>query len=372
MLGAGAGVILAGAVVGGVVSCSNGNTTTSNTNSNTTDSNSSRPTPTTTSNTNSNTTDSNSSRPTPTTTSDYTLTPTAQEGITYNESLQPKSATLMTIPTSIAYASTQTLQQQQGLDVYVGGILASVITSKNTTINLTLNLSDKGTELTGAGFMKMGSLLAIQPNATKYQLNLGNNVVLPANTPLTLTPLSEGILQQGLTSPFGVQFSVPGNNLYDIDFPTNKDGQINFTTTEATITVNGVNIDLHVNLSPFNYDKNEVKTLDLSNYLAQNITMMDKYLTSGEYNTPFTFTLSATNGTTYYAPNSIDSQFSWNGKWEHKIDVINLPTVSIPLTFTNGKWEAPTIYAYYIPNNGAWQLQQYQYTFNTTGLPTQQ
>ena len=146
--------------MGGVVSCSNGNSTQT------------QPTQQTVN--------------TPTTTKDYTLEPTLQKGVIYNEVLNTIKTPTMIANSTPNYLPQSQLQQQQGLDVYVGGILASVINPKTQSVNLTLSLSDIGQLIDGLQFSKMGSLIAFEPSNSQKVINL--------------TPYELGLLQAGVNN----------------------------------------------------------------------------------------------------------------------------------------------------------------------------
>lgn len=250
--------------MGGVVSCSNGNSTQT------------QPTQQTVN--------------TPTTTKDYTLTPTAQQGVIYNEVLNTIKTPTMIANSTPNYLPQSQLQQQQGLDVYAGGGLSAVITPsemvKGDTINLTLDLSKDAQGITLAEFEKMGSLIAFEPNNSQ--------------TAITLTPDEAGMVEEGTTSPLAVEFNLSNSStpVY-INFPMNGD-QLNFTDAYTQLTVNGVNIDLHVDLSPFNGGSTTQSSVSTKN-IQFNQQAMDKYLAKGDYSKPFPFTM--------FTPSNIQNKY---------------------------------------------------------------
>lgn len=151
LLGLGALAIVGGAVAGGVVSCSNGSTTS---NSNTQQA---KPT-------------------TPTTTNQYVLEKGAsQRGLQYTSNALSKD-------TSMVATSTPINNQPGDLDVYAGKGLSAIITpseiASGETIHLTLNLAPGVNAPTYADLMSLPSLIAIQPyqSTSTYTITQGKNL----------------------------------------------------------------------------------------------------------------------------------------------------------------------------------------------------
>ena len=376
LLGVGALAIVGGVIAGGVVSCSNGNTTTQQ---------QTQPTKTT-----------------PTTTSDYQLVPQATKGVIYNENLNHASRTTDTSMIAMSssstpnYLQTSSLEQQQGLDVYVGGELAAVINPTETS-NPTLTLNLANSKLTAQELSKAGSLLAVEPTLTNYQItyndvNGSKNQSLPANTPIQFAMMANtnennALLQWGSgNSPLGAWFGVycPDNQLNSGDyiygvanFPVQADGQLNFTTVNETIpfsyvdngkTVNET-LNVNVDLTPFYLGTTTDITYPAftSEIKDSNTPLYYAYMKAHDYSKPLVLQMPTPTLTQY----KVDPTFIiWNGvHYPISKTLINFVDVPFTPTVKDGKvvgWTAG-IYAYFVnaTHNGVYEVN---YSYNSSNL----